>query len=407
MRFIASLALLTVCLGVTERASAADVSAVVLGLRSLEGDDDFANSMTEALRGAARSVKGWRLLERAVSMSQMALAHSCDEIDASCLSEIAKGLEADRVIFGTVRRTAARTKYDFEITVSVFNGVNHSISGTETQIVARADSKNKKALSTRADGLIEKLAAADVGNGRLLVEVNVLSAEVRLDGQVVGQTQDGKLTLDTVSPGSHSLEVSAPGHQTQTQQINVNGGDQNTIGVTLERIPEPTEVAAAPPEATPAEAQPPAAEGGSSLSWVGYTLLGVGAASALAWGASMYILEFQYNRDPTYQSYKNAYYNQANKQIDACDEALAGHSATLSKGDLSTFQSQCRTARTFQTLQWVFLGAAVVASGVGAYVLISESGSKSDQQARARAPRLALQPMFDRKQLAVQATLRF
>jgi uncharacterized membrane protein len=381
-----------------------DASVVVLGLRSLEGDDEFANNMTEALRGAAKTVEGWRMLERAVSMAQMTLAHNCEDIDAGCLSEIARGLEADRVVFGTVRRTAARSKYDYEITVSLFNGSTHTIAGTETQTIERDLGKQKKALAKQAQLLVTRLSASDANAGRLTVEVNVLNADVRLDGQTIGQTHDGKLTLDTVTPGEHTLEVSATGHQVHTQSINISPADQSIVSVTLERVQEQQEFAAAPEQATSAL---PEQESHSSLAWLGYTLIGVGAASAIAWGTSMYMIEFQYNRDATYKDYRNRY---ANRTLDACDAALSGDDAgSLDAGQLSDFQSRCRTGRTFQTLQWVFLGAAVVTSGVGAFVLISESG-KSDRSSARRTPptpRFALDPLIDRRNLALQATLRF
>ena len=300
MRLTAGLVFFALCLGVAKHAAAADATVVVLGLRSLEGDDEFANALSEQLRASAKGVTGWKLLERAVSMSQMTLAHNCEDIDAGCLSEIARGLQAERVVFGTVRRTAARSKYDYEITASLFNGSTHTIAGTETRTVDRNESKQKKVLARHASELISRLAAADASAGRLTIEVNVLSAEVRVDGQLIGQAHDGKLTVDTVSPGDHNLEINAIGHQTHTQRISVNPADQSTINVTLERNPEPVEVATAPEAAVPTTA--PAAESGSgSLAWLGYSLIGVGAASAIAWGASMYMIEFQYNRDKTYQ----------------------------------------------------------------------------------------------------------
>src|ERR1700742_1933432 len=138
-------ALFSPCLA-TVRAD--DNSVVVLGLRSLEGDDEFANAMTEALRDAARAVQGWHVLERAVSMAQMTLAHNCEDINAACLSEIARALQADRVVFGTVRRTAGRQKYDYEITASLFNNTTHSTVGTETQTVQRGDAKHTRMLQS-------------------------------------------------------------------------------------------------------------------------------------------------------------------------------------------------------------------------------------------------------------------
>ena len=38
----------------------------MLGLRSAEGDDELANSLTDALRTMARKVSGWKVMDRAV-----------------------------------------------------------------------------------------------------------------------------------------------------------------------------------------------------------------------------------------------------------------------------------------------------------------------------------------------------
>ena len=401
--------LLVLTLGLTTIATplvrAEDSSVVVLGLRSLEGDDEFANSMTDALRDAARAVRGWRVLERAVSMAQMTLAHNCEEINVGCLSEIARGLQADRIVFGTVRRTAGRSKFDYEVTASLFNNTTHSTVGTETQTVARGDAKSSRMLASQAQFIMSHLAASDASSGRLSVEVNVLAAEVHMDGQLVGQTQDGKLNMESLAPGEHTLEVTAPGHDAHKEVLHVSGGEQSTVVVTLTRARQEPEVAATSPDSIPFDA-PPQPER-SSLAWLGYTLIGVGAASALGWGASMYMIEFQYNRDLTYQEYKNNY---KFMRGDACDLALRGENAggLLSPTDLADFQSRCRSGRTFQTLQWVFLGAAVVTGGLGAYVLISELGhSDGARAARKPAPRLTFDPLIERRSVALQATLRF
>jgi TolB-like protein len=391
----------------TPLARAEDNSVVVLGLRSLEGDDEFANSMTDALRDAARSVRGWRVLERAVSMAQMTLAHNCEDINVGCLSEIARGLQADRVIFGTVRRTAGRSKFDYEVTASLFNNSTHNTVGTETQTVARGDAKATRMLASQAQFIMSHLASSDASSGRLTVEVNVLAAEVHMDGTLVGQTQDGKLNMESLTPGEHTLEVTAPGHDAHKEVVHVGGGDQSTVVVTLTRAQQDNEVATTSPDSVPFDA-PPLPER-SSLAWLGYTLIGVGAASAVGWGASMYMIEFQYNRDLTYQEYKNNYKFMTG---DACDLALRGENAAgaLSPGQLADFQDRCRSGRTFQTLQWVFLGAAVVTAGLGAYVLISELGHDDGTRAQAKrkpAPRLTFDPLFDRRSVALQATLRF
>jgi hypothetical protein len=286
----------------------------------------------------------------------------------------------------------------------VFNATTFVVAGTETETIERA--AGKKGLLPHAQALATRLAASEIRFGRLAVEVNVLTAEVRVDGQVVGQTTERKLALDNLTPGDHVVEVAASGHQTHKQTIFVRAGELSEVGVMLERTQEA--VAGDDPEA-PSDALSPDAEpavGGGSLRWLGYTLIGVGAASAIAWGASMYMIEFQYNQDDTYQRYKNAYQN---RTLDACTAAISGDDAggALRPSELSDFQSRCRTGRTFQTLQWVFLGAAVVAAGSGVYVLISESGKSDTTQAKLTPPRFTLTPQVERRSLALQATLRF
>jgi TolB-like protein len=403
MRFLAGLLLAVVCIaGSAGRVSAEQASVVVLGLRSLEGDDDFSNAMTEGLRGAAKNVSDWRLIERSVSMAQMTLAHSCDDVDAACLNEIAKGLEAERVIFGTIRRTAARGKFDYEITVSIFNATTHTIVDTQTDVIPKPEGKQKKTLAARGQTLIGRLAAADVNAGRLLISVNVSTAEVNVDGKWVGRTQDGKLALDNIDPGEHTLEVSAGGHQLHTQRLSVSASEQSSVDINLQPFTEtPLEAA---PEAV-AAVEPADEAGAGSLRWLGYSLIGVGAASAIAWGASMYVIEFNYNRDASYRHFRDTY--GSNQTLDACDAALGGAPGGLNPTELGQFQGQCRTARTFQVLQWVFLGAAVVTGGAGTYVLLNESSNERAQAARAQRPRLAFTPVIDRRSLALQATLRF
>src|SRR5689334_2934443 len=51
----------------------AQETVVVLGLTSLEGDDEYARNLSGALRHAATAVRGWSVSERDVALSQMEL----------------------------------------------------------------------------------------------------------------------------------------------------------------------------------------------------------------------------------------------------------------------------------------------------------------------------------------------
>jgi PEGA domain len=401
--------MVAVCTALESKASAEDVNVTVLGLRSVEGDDDFSNNMTEALRAAARKVGGWKLMDRSVSMAQMSLAHGCDDVDATCLADIATGLQADRLLFGTVRRVGARGKFDFELSVSVFNATMRSIGGTETTIVPRAEGKVKKALATRAEPLVAKLAAADVGSGSVAIELNVASAEVRLDGTIAGQTQDRRLLLEGIREGEHSLEISALGHLAYSQQIRVAAQQRTDVRANLEPVPEtvavPTVVAGSTDE--PEEAQ------SGSIAWLGYTLIGVGVASFAGWGVSMYMVNDTTNNE-TFVAYKYAF---PQPEEDVCEHAENNDSVSgrVTPKQLAEVKEQCSTGQTFNVLQWVFLGAGVVTTSVGAIILATDDGGEPEQAAglgsgrpaRARGPSLTITPQVSTQTLAVQTTLRF
>ena len=409
MRFGTGLLLLvTLAAGLSSQALAQDATTVVLGLRSVEGDDEFANAMTDALRTAARRVSGWKVADRAVSMSQMSLAHGCDDIDAPCLSEIAKGLQADRLLFGTVRRTAAaaKGKYDYELSVSIFNASTRAIGLTDTSIVPRAEAKAKR-LNTRAEPVIAKLSAADTGSGILSVQVNVANAEVKLDGTVVGQIRDHSLLLEGLKEGEHALEITALGHLAHTQQILVASGQRTEIKVSLEQVPEPTDEGA-PAAALAANPEDEEEGSGGSIKWLGYTLIGVGAAALAGWGVSMYMVK-QTNENEAFVAYKDAFPQTTD---DVCEFAEAGNTAggKISAAQLSEVQSECKKGQTYNMLQWVFLGAGVLSASIGTFILVSESGSPDhdDEQAKAvKRPVFTMTPELSPTSFALRTKLRF
>jgi hypothetical protein len=403
---IGVLVLVTLTTGLAPSASAEDLNTVVLGLRSVEGDDEFSNSMTDALRNAARQVSGWKVIDRAVSMAQMSLAHGCDDIDAPCLSEIAKGLQADRLLFGSVRRVTSPSKkgFDFEVSVSLFNSTTRAIGATETSMVSRAESKLKgKGLAPRAEPLVAKLAAADIGSGVLAVQVNVASAEVRLDGQIVGQTRDRVLVLEGLKEGEHRLEITAIGHLSHAQQIMIASGQRTELKISLEPVPEPA------PEEAPvlALSSDEEVDGAGSLSWLGYTMIGVGAASLAGWGVSMYLVGST-NDDETFVTYKNAFPSSAD---DVCDLADSNDTAggRVDATQLRDVKDLCSRGRTFNLLQWVFLGVGVLSASVGTFILVSESGAPETemQTATIERPVLTLTPVVGARELSLHTQLRF
>lgn len=388
MRFLATFLVIGCALCLTAPAFA-QTTAIVLGIRSVEGDDDVAHDVTQALRGAASSKTGWTVSPREVSMTQMTLANGCEEVDAACLSQIAKALEVSRIVYGTLRRTSAQADYDYELTVSIFDAESGSIARTLNEAIPRAQ-VSFQAMGDRAERLIKRLATAG-HEGVIVVAANVTDADVRLDGEPVGRTSEQPLRLEGVSPGEHKVEIQASGHAPHLSRVTVEAGGEASVHAELAAL-----TVAAPQPA----AQAASSSGGSDLTWLGWTLVGVGAASAIGAGVSVGIVG-GVEDDAAFKAYKGrvATYNEnvgpSDEIKDVCVGAKAGLPDDAPASETADVVDLCSKADTFEILQWVFLGTAVAAGGVGVYLLVSSDSDDESDTARLRTRGLSLHPTFD------------
>ena len=105
------------------------LKVAVPGLQATDGDDDVANELTGWLRAGTTAVQGWQLHPTTISLEQHMLVHQCESVDESCLSKIAKVLDADRLISGALRRVHAEGGggYDFQADLFYFNGTTGTI----------------------------------------------------------------------------------------------------------------------------------------------------------------------------------------------------------------------------------------------------------------------------------------
>jgi hypothetical protein len=383
----------------------ADSAVVVLGIRSVEGDDDVANDITEQLRSAARGIEGWNVSNTAVSMAQMSLAHGCDEIDASCLAEIAKGLGADRIIYGTLRRTTAREDFDYALNVNLFAADTREIMRSVDDTIPRTH-VDFQSLASRADRLVARLASITKG-GAIDVQANVPDAQVTVNGQIVGTTRDGALRLEGLQPGRYRVVINKDGYTPFDSTVSVVEGEDTSIAAVLAVIGATTNY--------PTEEE---VHHGHHLAWLGWTLIGVSAASLIGLGVSLGIIE-GINNDKTYNRYRDAV-AQGNAELvrmnmsqavvkDVCTAAKSGaHYGTFTPSEVKDVAGKCNTADTFEVLQWVFLGTAVASGAAGTFLVLTADGGKSDDQERgARGPSLVVLPVVGPQTAMLNATLRF
>ena len=376
-------------------------NVVVLGLRSIEGDDDVANDVTDRLREGVATVPGWIASPTAVSMSQMSLAHGCDELDAACLGDIARGLQADRIIYGTVRRTTAREDYDFARGLSLYDAQAGAITKQVDDTVPRAEA-NYDALGPRVEKLLGRLSSTLQG-GAIAVQVNVPDADVRVNGQSVGKARDGSLRLEGLQDGQYRIEVHKDGFTPHVSTVTIVEGTETMLSAVLNRE-------GIDPADYPAEAS-----SGHELAWLGWSLIGVSGAALVGTGVAMLRIN-SIDEEELLNTYRNqvAIGNVKAREEgtrvfnDVCDAAEGGFEYELQRSDIEEVADLCAEADTWEVLQWVFVGTAVVAGGVGTYLVLTAEPESNEQVRRSGpASRWAIQPSVGHRSARVTATLQF
>jgi hypothetical protein len=381
----------------------ADSSVVVLGVRSIEGDDNVANDLTQHVRESARSIAGWQVSDRAVSMAQMSLAHGCDDLDASCLGDIARSLEASRIIYGTLRRTSSHADYDFSVSLSLFDAETGAIVRSLDQTIARREVEGG-GLRQQTDQLVARLGSASVG-GVIDIQVNTAEADVLVNGQAAGRTHEGALRLDGLQAGQYRVEILKEGYASHVSVLEIADGSTTTISAVLAQSASAAEGGEFS-DTFYSEPRP-----GPDLQWLGWTLVGVGGASLVGAVVSMFIIK-SIDEDQEFLAYRDAVArgnadatNPADLVTDVCDAARSRTPySNYFMGDVGEVADMCDRADTFEVLQWVFLGTAVAAGGAGVYILLT---SDDGAAAHAPGPSLALQPSVSSDRALVRATLRF
>ncbi len=158
------------------------------------------------------------------------------------------------------------------------------------------------------------------------------------------------------------------------------------------------DVAPLPPSAVDTS-EPPAHVARSSDDWIGYTLLGVA-------GVSVGLTVFSWaqihsaGKDESLTAYRKAVGTSNPDANDACDEADKGIRYGVSAATVAAARDACGRGKTFEALQYVFLGVAVVSGGVGAYFLLNdEKGHSADRP-------IAFQPSFGPHGAGLRVRLR-
>jgi len=371
----------------------AQTSVMVLGIRSVEGDDELAIALTGAIRHEASGVPGWSVSQEEISLAQMSLAHGCDEPDAACMAEIANELGAGRVIYGTVRRTGAGDQYDYALTLYSFNAEAGQIEDSLTDTIPRVQSDIDN-LRPRADRYVSQFAG-QARFGSVLVRANRPGAQVRIDGEAVGITNEsGSLVVEDITEGQRRVLLELEGYDAVSGTVRVVADDQTEFTATLTASESP------------------------NLMWIpAVGLLGASVAFAIPWiinGLQIYEtnrlanevrdsdLETPYVDD--FQELLRVVSRESpSMQGDVCE--ISGASGTIGEA-LGAAQDECdeQDAARLKAIVFGTLAGVTLAGGI-TMLLLYFAGQGDDDSSASSDRQFMLTPYADRRGGGFGATL--
>ena len=378
----------------------ADASVVVLGLTSLEGDDEYARNLSGAVRHAATQVHGWQVSERDVTLSQMELAHACDDgVDAACLGRIATALGVQRLVYGTVSRVAGSgARHDFAISLHLFNAetgettrdVNETLPGSRTDI----DDLREPARRFAAQ-------LDDVPHvGTIVVSSDAPDAEVLVDGVSAGRTDSsGALRLSDVQSGPHAIRIVGRDGRDVSSEVTVESGTAASVQLALGE---------GGGGGGGGGGEGGGGGGGPYINWAGWAFV-AGGALALVGSIYSWARLDGINNSAEFNQYgtrEYPIYGYGAGDVNRCEAASAG--ALSGPGDARTqmdrasrVASLCSEGATLEILQYVFLAVAVGAGATGVILLLTDQGPQPDRAS------VSIRPSFGEHHGYVDLSVQF
>ncbi len=320
-----------------------------------------AEALSIALKRVVDRSRDWSLGKGDFSLEVLTAALACDEVpDAACLQKIAKQIDSERFVWGQVEKQGS------QISGTIYF---ESPEGREQTAVSYSenltDASDEALLQVAQSAFLEITGAAP---GKLKISAEHAQTVI-VDDEAARKLTNGSLEFD-LPGGEHQLTFSAPGYASETRTIQVVAGQLVEVRLSLRQ---------AAGGGVDGSLGADTGAGMSTRKVIGIGTMGVGAV--LLAGSVYSALQVNgVNNDESFGRYRSS----VAQGEDVCELAKAGRRYP-SAPDPSGIADQCSKASTFQTLQWVFAGAGVVAGGVGAYLFF---GAEDEPATARRKPRL-------------------
>lgn len=284
-----------------------------------------------------------------MTMKEMAVTAGCGEPDAECLAGLKDFVDADRVVFGSVR--ASSNEYLFTLRLFDFEQNAFIAESVEQSVVGGVDRASEV-----APAIVDGLLYGDIG-----------TLEVAIDGADEGDVLFDRISVGT-APGT--LEGLALGEHEVT--VRTSDGQEQSELVVLRRD-ETASVAFSFSAVTPPKGGEKSKDGGPSavpgIVSIGLGVIGLGVGAF----SSLQVSEANADNDRL----GSDGFVDPNTGAFVSSEAVAEAKAqNLDPKDIEN------RGKTFQNLQWVGYGVGAVGIGVGVFLLARSMGG-SDKETSA------------------------
>jgi len=200
----------------------------VLGLEGIDVPLALTDDISEQLRQRVTASRDMHLVS-GKDLVEVKLVFSCADEAASCMAQAGKSLDAQKLIYGSVKKTGD----DYALWLKMFDVRKAKIDFWLTETIPKksADTAGVKAAAGR---WFAKLTGKPFNAGTVQVSSNLFGARVLLDGNPVGVTSEQPLTIGDVAPGRHEISAEKAGHTTAKQQFMVAANATVPVMLTLQ-----------------------------------------------------------------------------------------------------------------------------------------------------------------------------
>ena len=211
-------------------------ATAVLGLESSDVPATVVDAISEELRQRVSAANGMRLVS-GKDLVELKLVFSCADEGHACMAQAGKSLDADRLIYGSVKKDGNNVA----VWLKSFD-VHHERVDSWLTDKLPANQTDAEGVRTAVARWFAKLTGHSTSGGTILVSANTQGAVVTLDGVPSGVTSEKPLTIADVKPGAHHLVLTKEGNAPARQDLTITAGQTLTVNLALN--PEGTAVIA-------------------------------------------------------------------------------------------------------------------------------------------------------------------